>query len=372
MLKLLSITRDYGACTHIRIRQIAREIKEKNLAKIWQFDVKDNLPEAQKIFMDGAHSADLIWFGRSVSQGILESVDNLQKMGKKFLFDLDDYIFDVSPWSAHYDQFGTEEVYIDGKAVWKDKVNINLPQNRKKREEYHKLLESIGALSVTTPMLMEQYKKNAKKIYVFPNTVNLEEWSFGKPVVRDPDKVRILWQGGVSHYEDFWELEKVIPEISKKYPQVQWVMFGAAWDVFWRDIPESTHEYHPWVHIEGYPYAMKLLGGDIGITPLRDTRFNRCKSSIKYYEQAALGMPTVASNMSPYSDDIEDGKTGYLASSPEEWVEKLSRLIEDPALRGKMGGEARRYVERERSVEVVAPLIVKAMESYVNGKGLVK
>lgn len=370
MLKLLSITRDPGACTHIRLRQIVNEIEKKNLAKVWQFDVKDNIPEAEKIFNDGAYHADIIWFGRNISENIINSAEELQKLGKKIILDLDDNVFDISPWSAHYETFGTEEVSIDGKAVWKDKININIPANRARQEQYKKFLSIASAVSVTTPVLMDQYKPYAKKIFVFPNAIDMKAWDCKQTLQRDPNKIRIFWQGGVSHYEDFWEIIEVIPEITKKYPQVQWVMMGASWEHFWKDIPKDRYEYLDWVHIEGYPYRMQLVGADIGICPLRDTSFNRCKSSIKYYEHAALGIPTVASNMSPYADDIEDGKTGYLASSKDEWIEKLSRLIEDPVERNRIGGEAKRYVERERSVEVVAPLIAKAMDAHVNGKGL--
>lgn len=372
MLKILAITRDYGACTHIRIRQVVNEMERKNLAKVWSFDVKNCLPEAENIFYEGAHHADVIWFGRSVSKHVVDSVVELQKMGKKVIFDLDDNVFDLSPWSAHYGTFGTEEVFIDGKAVWKDKVNINIPDNKKRQEYYKEFLSVSSAISVTTPVLMDYYKPYSKKIFVFPNAMDMKLWDCGQTIQRDPNQVRILWQGGVSHYEDFWEIIEVIPEITKKYPQVHWMMMGASWEFFWKDVPKDRYEYIDWVHIEGYPYRMKLAGADIGIAPLRDTRFNRCKSSIKFYEHAAMGIPTVASNIPPYSDDIHDGKNGYLANTKEEWMEKLSRLIEDSLERNRMGEAAKKYVERDRSVEVVTPLIVKAMEAHVEGKGLDK
>jgi glycosyltransferase involved in cell wall biosynthesis len=346
-------------------------MERRNLAKVWSFDIKNCLPEAENIFYEGAHHADVIWFGRSVSKNVVDSVIELQKLGKKVIFDLDDNVFDISPWSAHYSTFGTEEVEIDGKAVWKDKVNISIPDNRKRQEYYKDFLSIASAMSVTTPVLMNYYKPYSKKIFVFPNAIDMKQWDCGQTIQRDKNKVRILWQGGISHYEDFWEIIEVIPEITKKYPQVHWVMMGATWEYFWKDIPKDRHEYLDWVHIEGYPYRMKLIGADIGIAPLRDTRFNRCKSSIKYYEHAAMGIPTVASNIPPYSHDIRDGRNGYLADTKEEWIEKLSRLIEDTVERNRMGEEAKQYVMKERSVEVVAPLIVKAMEAHVAGKGLV-
>ena len=370
MLKLLSIVRDFGACSHIRMRQIVKEIKRKELARVFEVDATHPQWEAEDITEEGVKKANLIWIGRSVSKNIIGLTKIAQDNGIKVLFDLDDFVLDVSPWSAHYDVLGTEEFNYNGRPMWKDKVNIDLKQNRKRRSEFIEYLKVVGALSVTTPRLMECYKPYANKIYVFPNTVDMKKWDYGMSVKKNPNKVKIFWQGGISHYEDFWEIADVIPEITKKYPQVHWVNMGAAWEFFWNKIPKERHEYIDWAFSEAYPYVMKLVGADIGIAPLRDTKFNRCKSSIKFYEYSALGMPTVASNVPPYCDDMVDGKNGFLASSPKEWMEKLSILIEDSIVRNRLAGAAYKYVESERSVEVVTPLIVQAMEAYVSGKGL--
>lgn len=362
------IARDSGACTHIRLRQVARKMEKQNIVNTMILDAGQTIPEASRMMENGMVNADIVWFGRSVSESVISRTKRLQELGKKIIIDMDDFIFNVSPWSAHYDVFGTEEFYYDGKPIWKDKVNINLGNNKKSLKEYEVLLGSVDALSVTTPRLMESFKPYTKKIFVFPNAIDLSIWDYGQTMRRKPEEVRILWQGGVSHYEDFWQIAEVIPIITKKYPQVKWVMMGAKWDFFWKDVPKGRMEYHDWVHMEAYPHVLKLLAPDIGICPLADTVFNRAKSSIKYYEHGALSIPTVASNVPPYCDDIKDGRNGYLASSTDEWVRKLSKLIEDSVERSRVGGEAKRYVEENRSLEVIAPLIAKAMESFVNGK----
>jgi glycosyltransferase involved in cell wall biosynthesis len=52
------------------------------------------------------------------------------------------------------------------------------------------------------------------------------------------------------------------------------------------------------------------------------------------------------------SDIIEDGRNGFLASTTDEWVDKLSLLIDNADLRRKMGIEARRTVEERYSVNI--------------------
>ncbi|HAI74171.1 TPA: hypothetical protein DCL22_02185 [Candidatus Moranbacteria bacterium] len=45
-----------------------------------------------------------------------------------------------------------------------------------------------------------------------------------------------------------------------------------------------------------------------------------------------------------FSETIEDGIDGFLAGNTAEWVEKISRLVEDENLRKTMGEKAREKV----------------------------
>src|SRR4029434_7091268 len=50
--------------------------------------------------------------------------------------------------------------------------------------------------------------------------------------------------------------------------------------------------------------------------------------------------PTVASPTGPYRRAIEHGRTGFLAASADDWYGYLRMLIEDPALRDRVGRAA--------------------------------
>src|SRR3546814_14721972 len=52
----------------------------------------------------------------------------------------------------------------------------------------------------------------------------------------------------------------------------------------------------------------------VGVAPLSDTTFNRSKSDIKFLELAALGIPTIASDVAPYRS-IRHGETGLQIGS---------------------------------------------------------
>jgi glycosyltransferase involved in cell wall biosynthesis len=98
-----------------------------------------------------------------------------------------------------------------------------------------------------------------------------------------------------------------------------------------------------------------LQSFDIGIMPLPDDPWTRGKCGAKLLLCMGVGVPGVASPVGVNADIVEDGANGFLASTDADWVEKLSALIDSPALRASMGAAARRTVESRFSAQVVAP-----------------
>lgn len=65
----------------------------------------------------------------------------------------------------------------------------------------------------------------------------------------------------------------------------------------------------------------------------------------------ALEIPAIMSPVGVNSEIINNGVNGFLAASEQEWHDKLSLLIEDENLRGKIGQEARKTVIEKYSKE---------------------
>lgn len=79
----------------------------------------------------------------------------------------------------------------------------------------------------------------------------------------------------------------------------------------------------PTVPILSYPSQLKHLQLQAVVAPLIDNEFNRCKSTIKYLECCACGMPLFASNVVPYKGVVPDQ---FLFSTPDELSEKLKKM----------------------------------------------
>jgi glycosyltransferase involved in cell wall biosynthesis len=94
---------------------------------------------------------------------------------------------------------------------------------------------------------------------------------------------------------------------------------------------------------------------DVGIMPLNDGPFERGKCGYKLIQYMACGLPVVASPVGVNTTLVEHGVNGFLATSLEEWEWALRTLARDPGLRYRMGQAGRIKVEREFSLQVIAP-----------------
>ena len=76
----------------------------------------------------------------------------------------------------------------------------------------------------------------------------------------------------------------------------------------------------------------------------------------------AAGIPTIMSPVGVNSEIIKDGENGFLAGTTEEWVEKLSILIDSAELRNKFAINGRKEVENKYSIDANKEKYTAAMQ----------
>ncbi len=195
-------------------------------------------------------------------------------------------------------------------------------------------------------------QRHNDEVMIVPTTIDTEHYV--RP--ERPDTARPLcigWSGSTTtlHYLDV--LAPVLRDLQRE--------LGVRLRVIGSDdyrIAGAQVESLPWREASEIQDLAEI---DIGLMPLPDNEWARGKCGLKALQYMALGIPTV---MSPVGVNVEIARGGaaLLAASLPQWREALTRLLGDPAERGRLARAGRERVERSYSVDAVRPLYSQAME----------
>ena len=90
-----------------------------------------------------------------------------------------------------------------------------------------------------------------------------------------------------------------------------------------------------------------FVGMDLGVVVNmldESDDFCRCKSELKFVESGAMGVPLVTSRVEPYLDILEEGVSGFFASTPREFAEKVVAVARDEEMARRVSRKAREMV----------------------------
>jgi glycosyltransferase involved in cell wall biosynthesis len=106
----------------------------------------------------------------------------------------------------------------------------------------------------------------------------------------------------------------------------------------------------PFIELDSYPAAMANF--DIALAPAGATNFYRAKSDLRWLEASALSVPTIADPV--VYPEIEDGVTGFHATTAEKAEQLLERLVDDAGERERVGAAAREHLLAHRTMSRMA------------------
>jgi len=199
--------------------------------------------------------------------------------------------------------------------------------------------------------------KDASK--TIPTTIDTDEY-LPASKTNQSDKVVIGWSGSITTIKHF--------ELAIPFLKILKQKYGSSIDL--RVIGDGTYTNAD-LDIQGKPWKKQtelsdLSEFDIGIMPIPDDDWSKGKCGLKGLQYMAMSIPAVMSPVGVNTEIIYDGENGFLASSVEEWVEKLSILVEDAQLRKRLGANARTTVLEKYSVESQKENYIKAFESVLS------
>jgi glycosyltransferase involved in cell wall biosynthesis len=190
-------------------------------------------------------------------------------------------------------------------------------------------------------------------VTVVPITIDMDEYT-PRPVPAEHDRLVVIgWTGS---YSTVPHLETVRSALEKLGTLRKFEIKVMGTDSFLlAGIPTNAE---PWRGSREVPFLHQC---DIGIMPLPDDPWVKLRSHLKVRQFMAVGVPCVASPVGIIPELIQDGVNGFLAGSEQEWIEKLSKLIDDPMLRRRMGEKARATVEEKYSGRIWAQTVASIL-----------
>ena len=268
-----------------------------------------------------AKSMDLVFIQREAFMlGSIYFEKQFAKSGAKVIFDFDDAIW-------HMD-------------VSEGNKKFKFLKNPSKTGDIIALSDLIFA---GNQYLADYAKLNNKNIVIVPTTIDAKEYqrmSLPKDVA-----VCIGWSGSVTTIKHFEFAIPILERIKEKYGNK--VKIKVIGDGNYRNEKLGVVGIG-WSHADE---VKELSGIDIGIMPLPNDEWAKGKCGLKGLQYMALEIPTLMSPVGVNSEIIQDGVNGYLADGVEEWVEKISKLVESEELRKELGRKARQTVVEHYSIE---------------------
>ncbi len=187
---------------------------------------------------------------------------------------------------------------------------------------------------------------SARRVHVIPTCVNPSRYP---PALhtRKGDGVQLVWTGSSSTLKGLELARPLLENLGQKLPGLRLKLIC---DRFAQFAPLSVLTC-PWVESDE-PFA--IAAADVGISWVPRDDWSRGKCGLKVLQYMAAGLPVIANPVGVQAEMVRPGETGFLAETPEQWVEAVARLAADPDLRRRMGEAGRRLVEKEYAVAVGA------------------
>lgn len=229
-------------------------------------------------------------------------------------------------------------------AIWMDVISSN---NRKfswlkDGSKTGTIINLATIVFAGNAYLAEFARKFNGNVVIIPTTIDTELYHPTYPLKKK--KIVIGWSGSVSTIEHFQHALPALKIVKLKYgKEIEMKVIG--------DVSYANQE----LEIVGSPWKWEtelsdLQTIDIGIMPLPDNEWTWGKCGLKGLQYMALEIPTIMSPVGVNKEIIVDGENGFLAEGPQEWADKISRLIDSKILREKIGKAGRQTVIKKYSV----------------------
>jgi glycosyltransferase involved in cell wall biosynthesis len=271
--------------------------------------------------------ADVLVLQRNVDARASRLISLCGRMGKVFIFEIDDLLIAPPPF-----------------------LSIAKEPEEKRRAIRYALAEA-DVVSTTTSRLRDHLGVDSHKVILTPNysEPHINPQQIHQTATIEAPTTLVLAAS------DRVLIDFITPSLKEVCDLlgglVSLVVIGPLADDVSKHIPDIKKvDILP---LDDFRRLLSSLPNPIGIIPLDNSTFSNCKSAVKFFDYALLGIPSICSDVPPYSDVVENRRTGLLTSNTQDdWSRCIGELATNAELRNEISTQARETVLRKHSFEL--------------------
>ena len=278
----------------------------------------------------GASGFDAVLLQRKLLPGW--QLRELRRRAKRLIFDFDDAV------------------------LYRDSYDRRGPHHRRRSDRFQRTVQAADEVIAGNAFLADCALKAGAppgRVRVIPTCIDADHARPASEPRRGPS-VDLVWIGSASTMAGLAQQRPLWERLGREIPGLRLKM---VCDDFLRLDSLPVLEL-PWSEATE---AADVASADIGISWVPDDLWSRGKCGLKVLQYQAAGLPVVANPVGVHPEMIRPGVDGFLASTPDEWVEAIRRLASDRDLRLRMGRAARASLVANYSVESWAPAFAAAV-----------
>lgn len=240
-----------------------------------------------------------------------------------------------------------------------------------KQEAYLRIADQVWTTNIR---LAEEIKSFNKNVHIIPNALPFGEGQFTDEKI-ESDRVRFFYAGGHTHRHDIALLSDVNRELRKDQgfkEQGQFVLAGGfegvkdvyvhgVWDSMEKDFSGHAvgkHTYKRLYSKNTDNYMELYREADVGLIPLEDNRFTRCKSNLKLLECACKGIPVIVSDVATYHDN----EPPVIFCKGNDFVIAVKKMVNNPKIRWLLGHGLALWAKEHHNLHEVNKLREEALK----------
>ena len=201
-------------------------------------------------------------------------------------------------------------------------------------------LSNADEVTAANEFLGDYARRYRSDVTVLKMGIDTQMWRPAQPRRADGPVV-IGWAGAPGNLKNVAAIERALGTVLEARPAARIAIFSGA-----RPDLSIPFDYVPFEPGGEAAFCQTL---DVGLLPLHDDEFSKGKSPIKAIQYLASGVPAVG-NVFGATAEILKPDNSIAVTSEQDWVAALTRLIDDPALRGRLGAAGRAHVCAEHAM----------------------